>query len=379
MNGPQRVAALLAAVALTIATGCSPPDRYDQEDLQRDVDAIRNSGTVGVQARVTTGEGDALVATSGVADIETREPVPANGHYRIGSNTKTFTATVILQLVGEGSLTLDDPVEEHLAGIVTGTGNDGGAVTIRDLLQHTSGIYDYNDDDTWNPFASIETFEQRRRQHYEPEELVAVAMRHPQGFPPGTQWDYSNTNYVLAGMVIEAVTGDPWQDEVADRIVAPLGMEHTIAPTGSQMPGPHARGYHQFQPGDPLVDATVLDPSAGDAGGAIISTTEDMTRFFVALLGGDLLAPEQLAQMQDTVPSGDGRYGLGLGWSPLSCGGGYWRHGGAVPGYASAEGFSEDGHRGVVVSMSSLHADDARDVAQSEAAATLIDNVFCEG
>lgn len=379
MNGRPRAAALLAAVALTIATGCTPPDRYDREDLQRDVDAIRNGGTVGVQARVTTEDGDALVAISGVADIETRRPVPLNGHYRIGSNTKTFTATVILQLTGEGSLSLDDTVEEHLPGVVRGNGHDGGTITIRDLLQHTSGIYDYNDDDAWNPFTTVEAFQQRRFERYEPEELVAVAMRHPAGFTAGSQRDYSNTNYVVAGMIIQAVTGNTWQEEVGDRIIAPLGMEHTTSPDGAEVPEPHAKGYHQFEPGDPLVDATELDPSAGDAGGAIISTPEDMTRFFAALLGGDLLAPEQLAQMQSTVPSGDGRYGLGLGWSPLSCGGGYWGHGGAVPGYASAEGFSEDGSRGVVLSMSSLHSDDARDYAQSDTASELIDNVFCEG
>jgi D-alanyl-D-alanine carboxypeptidase len=375
MSGRSKVAAL-AAAALLLATGCAA-DGYDHDDLQRDLDAIRNSGTVGVQARVT-GPGDrVLVATSGVGDLDTRRPVPENGHYRIASNTKTFVATVALQLVAEGALSLDDTVEEHLPGVVSGS-HDGSAITVRDLLRHTSGVYDYNDDQDWNPFVSQATFEQRRFDHHEPEELVAVAMRHPANFEPGTQRDYSNTNYVLAGMIIEAVTGDPWEDEVHERIVEPLGLRQTSVPDGPQMPEPHAAGYHQFERGGPLVDATLLDPSAGDAGGAIISTPADMTRFFRALLGGELLPPEQLAQMQDTVPEGDGRYGLGLGWSPLSCGGGYWRHGGAVPGYASAEGFSEDGERGVVLSMSSLHDDEVRDQEQAEAWVELIDNVLCD-
>jgi D-alanyl-D-alanine carboxypeptidase len=179
-------------------------------------------------------------------------------------------------------------------------------------------------------------------------------------------------------MIIKAVTGNSWAEEVRIRIIEPLGLAQTTVANGPEMPGPHARGYYQFPDGGPLVDVTLLDPSAGDAGGAIISTPEDMTRFFSALLGGELLAPELLAEMQASVPEGDGRYGLGLGWSPLSCGGGYWRHGGAVPGYLSYEGFSEDGSRGVVLSVSSWRADDVANYAQDEASIELIDNVFCK-
>lgn len=368
-------AALIAVTASGLVAACSAAGGYGQDDLQRDVDTIRNAGAVGVQARVTV-NGQHLVATSGVADIRTREPVPANGHYRIASTTKTFVATVLLQLTDEGQVSLDDTVQEHLPGVVAGGGHDGSTITIRDLLQHTSGIYDYNWDDTWNPFAAAETFQERRLEHYEPEELVAVAMRHPPKFEPGTEWDYSNTNYVIAGMVIEAVTGNPWETEVHNRIIEPLGLEHTTVPDGPEMPDPHAKGYHRFTPDGPLVDATVVDPSAGGAGGAIISTPADVTRFFRALLSGKLLAPDQLAQMQDTLPSDEGRYGLGLGWTPLSCGGGYWRHGGAIPGYLSYEGFTDDGGRGVVLSVSSFSV---ADYAQSEASLELIDKVLCAG
>lgn len=367
---------LLVAMMLGVLASCSEGSGYGQDDLQRDLDAIRNNGAVGVQARVTLG-GEVLAATSGVADIQTREPVPENGHYRIASTTKTFVATVILQLVDEGSLSLDDTVEEHLPGVVNGGGHDGNAITIRDLLQHTSGIYDYNHDEAWNPFNALETFEERRFYHYKPEELVAVAMRHSPVFESGTAWSYSNTNYVLAGMIIEAVTGNLWAEEVRNRIIEPLDLRDTIVADGPEMPDPHARGYYQFPDGGSLVDVTLLDPSAGDAGGAIISTPQDITRFFSALLGGELLIPELLAEMKDTVPEGGGRYGLGLGWSPSSCAGGYWRHGGAVPGYLSYEGFSEDGRRGVVLSVSSWRADDVVNYAQDTAALELIDNVFC--
>jgi len=370
-------AILLTVMTLGVLVACSETRGYGQDELQRDLDAIRNKGSVGVQARVTL-DGEVLVATSGVANVQTREPVPENGRYRIASTTKTFVATVVLQLVGEGSLSLDDTVEEHLPGVVSGGGHDGSAITIHDLLQHTSGIYDYNHDEAWNPFNALETFEERRFYHYEPEELVAVAMRHPPIFEPGTARSYSNTNYVLVGMIIEAVTGNPWPEEVRNRIIEPLGLAQTTVSNDAQMPEPHARGYYQFPDGGPLVDVTLLDPSAGDAGGAIISTPEDVTRFFSALLGGELLSSELLAEMQDSVPEGDGRYGLGLGWSPLSCGGGYWRHGGAVPGYLSYEGFSEDGSHGVVLSVSSWRADDVANYAQDEASFELIDNVFCK-
>lgn len=368
---------LITAVTFLLTTACSNNGNYGQEKLQRDVDAIRNRGAVGVQARVTW-DNEVFVAVSGVANIQTREPVPVNGYYRIASTTKTFVATVVLQLVGEGKLSLDDTVEQYLPGVVSGNGHDGRAITIRDLLQHTSGVYDYNMDELWNPFATWEIFEERRFEHYESESLVAIAMRHPPIFAPGTARSYANTNYVLAGMVIAAVTGNPWGVEVQQRIIEPLGLAHTLVGDGSEMPEPHAKGYYQFPDGGSLVDVTRLDPSAGDAGGAIISTPEDITRFFTALLGGELLAPEQLAAMQETVPEGSGRYGLGLGWSPLSCGGGYWRHGGAIPGYLSYEGFSDDGGRGVVLSVSSWRADDVANFAQDEAAFVLIDNVFCD-
>jgi D-alanyl-D-alanine carboxypeptidase len=373
----KAIIAILLAVMLGALAACSEGSGYGQDDLQQDLDAIRDRGAVGVQARVTL-DNEVLVGTSGVANVQTREPVPVNGRYRIASTTKTFVATVVLQLVGEGNLSLDDKVEEHLPGVVSGGGHDGSAITIRDLLQHTSGIYDYNLDEAWNPFNALDIFEERRFAHYAPEDLVAVAMRHPPIFEPGTARSYSNTNYVLVGMIIEAVTGNPWAEEVRDRIIESLGLEQTTVGDDPQMPDPHARGYYQFPDGGPLVDVTLLDPSAGDAGGAIISTPEDVTRFLGALLSGELLAPELLAEMKDSVPEGDGRYGLGLGWSPLSCGGGYWRHGGAVPGYLSYEGFSEDGSHGVVLSVSSWRADDIANYGQDEASFELIDNVFCK-
>ena len=311
-----------------------------------------------------------------MADLQSREPVPADSYYRIGSTTKTFVATVILQLVDEGKLSLDDSLAQHLPNVIVGNGYDDTAITVRHLLQHTSGIFDYNMDEAWFPFAEQAVFEARQFEQYEPEALVAVALAHRPKFPPGNDRSYANTNYIVAGMLIEAVTGNSWAHEVEQRIIKPLNLQHTLIPVDAHMPFPHAKGYYQFEPNQPLVDVTLLEPSAGGAGGAIVSNPADITRFFFALLGGELLSAQQLEQMKTTLPEMEGRYGLGLGWSPLSCGGGYWRHGGAVPGYLSYEGFSDEGSRGMVLSVSSWRVD-ASGVAQDEAAHSLINNVFC--
>jgi D-alanyl-D-alanine carboxypeptidase len=185
-------------------------------------------------------------------------------------------------------------------------------------------------------------------------------MSHPPLFAPGTAFDYSNTNYILAGMVIKKVTGRSWDQEVRSRILTPLGLRRTANPGDRPyLPSPHSRGYKQFAPGEPLVDTTVLNSTWGDASGGLETTAPDLTRFWQALQGGELLRPAQMAQMhrtvlattfQDIAPGG--RYGLGIMWLPLSCGGGYWAHYGDVPGYITGNGVSDDGRRSVVVSLS---------------------------
>ncbi|MFI6477175.1 serine hydrolase domain-containing protein [Nonomuraea sp. NPDC050663] len=345
---------------LLLVAGCAA---YQQSDLHDAVRRVRNAGAVGAQAMMAV-DGRLIAATSGPA-------VPENGHFRIGSTTKTFVATVVLQLRAEGRLRLEDPVARHLPGVVP------ERITVTDLLRHTSGLPDYSHDPEWDPFATAEVFAQRRFRHYAARDLVEVAMRRPPRSEPGLAHQYSNTNYVVLGMLIEAVTGRGWQQEVRGRIIEPLGLTGTSTGDGTRVPEPHARGFTRFEPGGPLVDTTRLDPSAGDAGGAIISTPRDLLRFFAALLGGELLAPAELAAMKNTVPAEGGRYGLGLAWSELTCGGGYWRHGGAVPGYLTYEGFADDGRRGVVLSVSSMSMDGFSDLEQDAAAQELIDAALC--
>ncbi|HVQ95046.1 MAG TPA: serine hydrolase domain-containing protein [Mycobacteriales bacterium] len=365
-RAPVAVTAVLAAVcaagggAVSAAADPGPRDRagYGQSDLQRDLDAITATGVTGALAEVDLGR-RRLTGHAGVADVTTGRPVAEDGYFRIGSQTKTFVAVALLQLVGERRLALDDTVDRWLPGVVAGNGNDGRAITIRQLLQHTSGLYDYTND-LADVIGSADAFRQRHLDHVSPQDLVAIAMRHQPEFAPGTAWNYSNTNYIVAGMVIEKVTGRTWSQQVSARILGPLGMTHTSAPGDRPyLPRPHAQGYNEFPEGGPLVDTTIFNTTWGDAAGGMVSTTADLTRFWRALQGGALLRPAEQAQLhrtvlattfQDIVPGG--RYGLGIMWLPLSCGGGYWAHDGDVPGFATFDGASDNGRRSVVLSLS---------------------------
>jgi D-alanyl-D-alanine carboxypeptidase len=384
----------LAAIVATTLSACAPGamaarQHDDQDRLRRDAAAITALGVTGVQARLTTSDGKNpaadgrdLTATSGVADLASRRPVSPNGYFRIASVTKAFVATVILQLAGDGRLSLDDTVERRLPGVVSGNGDNGRAITIRQLLQHTSGIHDDYPD-----YTSAKDFYQHRYDTYTPEQTVARAMRHRPDFRPGTGWSYSNTGYVLLGMIIHRVTGHPWHEEVRDRISRPLGLDHTFWPgTSPKLPQPHAETYQRFQPGEPLVDVTEQVGSGTNGETGLVSTTADINRFFRALLGGRLLPPAQLAQMKQTMPVNEdyqrfmpgARDGLGLFSRPLSCGGVYWGHEGGDSGWITADGVTADGRRSVTVSLSGVYADSPDDVLHVEQAENkLVDDALC--
>ncbi|MEV4558220.1 serine hydrolase domain-containing protein [Kitasatospora sp. NPDC049285] len=386
----RRNLVLAAVVAATLSTCVPGVAAAGQEDgrlrhrlqLQRDADAIAALGVTGVQARLVSADGRDLTATSGVADLTSGQPVSADGYFRVASVTKAFVATVVLQLTGEGKLSLDDPVERWLPGVVSGNGNDGRKITVRHLLQHTSGIHDDYPD-----YTSADDFQEHRYDTSTPEQTVARAMRHHPDFRPGKHWRYSNTGYVLLGMIIEKVTGSPWHQDVADRIVRPLGLDHTFRPgTSPTLPQPHAETYQRFAPDGPLVDVTeqVGFGTNGEAG--LVSTTADLDLFFRALLGGRLLPPAQLRQMTRTVPVGEefeplmpgARDGLGLFSRPLSCGGVYWGHEGGDAGWITATGVTADGRRGVTVSLSGVLAASTEDVlGVTQAESRLVDDALC--
>ncbi|WBB57670.1 serine hydrolase [Streptomyces sp. WMMC500] len=369
-----------AALAVHLPAGAhdAAAPGYGRDDLRRDADAIRALGVTGVQARVTAGPGRDLVATSGVAEAGTDRPVPRNGYFRMASTGKALVATVVLQLVDEGRLSLDDTVARRLPGLVAGNGNDGRRITVRHLLQHTAGLHD-----DLPGYATPREYYAHRYDTYTPRQIVARAMRHRPDFAPGTGWGYSNTGYVLLDLIIEKVTGRPWHEEVEARVLAPLGMDRTYLPGGTPtLRTPHARAYQVF-PSGARVDVTkVLVPDPG----GYVSTTADVNRFFRGLLGGELLSPARLADMRDTVPVDEetrkfwphGRYGLGLVHRPLSCGGGYWSHEGGEAGYITLNGATDDGGRAVTVSMSTALGDSPGSVLRQErAASALVDRALC--
>jgi D-alanyl-D-alanine carboxypeptidase len=356
------------------------PGQYGQSQLRRDVDAIMTTGVTGVVAEVNSGQ---LVAEAGRAKLGSDGPVPADSYIRIGSATKPFVATVILQLVAQHQLSLDDTVARWLPGVASGHGNDGRDITIRELLQHTSGIYDYTD--ALPALQSEQGYLAYRFPSATPEQLVAIAMQHEPLFKPGTSWTYSNTDYILLDMIIKKVTGQDWTREVYERIIRPLGLRHTFTPgSWPYLPAPHADDYQQFAPGEPLTDTTVFNYTWADAADEIVSTPDDLDRFFRALITGRLLPRAQLAEMETTVPTQgeDGlldRYGLGLGWQPLSCGGGYWTHAGDVLGSSTYDGVTADGRRSAVVEVFTELASNAPDLRQHELEEQLVDHALCAG
>jgi D-alanyl-D-alanine carboxypeptidase len=374
------IATLLAAetgIAVAQPAGTSPA-----EQLRQDAKAIHALGVSGVQARVVAPGGRESVATSGTADLDSGRPVRPDWYFRMASTSKTLVATVVLQLEAEGRLSLDDTVEHWLPGVVRGNGNDGNRITIRQLLQHTSGIHD-----DLPGYTTPEEYYQQRYDVYSPEQLIARAMAHAPDFPPGEGWSYSNTGYVLLDAVIQKATGRPAHQEIDDRILRPLGLNHTRwGGTSPALPQPHAKAYQLFGP-DSLVDVSEQVP-VDHENLSYVTTTRDENTFLRALLAGRLLPPRQLAEMKRTIPVSaevqqlwpGGRYGLGLAERPLSCGGTYWGHEGGDGGYITLNGVTGNGSRSAVVSMSEARGDSLDHIlAQENAASALIDHALCAG
>lgn len=387
LSGGVAVTGAIGVLAGTAVAGV-PAAAGTRGGLHEDVQEIRRLGVTGVVAEARTPRGR-VTAAAGVADRRTGRPAHPGAHVRAASVTKTYVATVVLQLAAEGRLSLDDTVDAWLPGLVRGNGNDGRAITIRHLLQHTSGLHDYSSGLTM--MESAEGFRAHRFDRYTAGRLVRLALKHEPDFRPGEtnpdgtpKWRYSNTGYVLLGMVIEKATGKDWRAQVRDRIIRPLRLNGTGVPHHrAALPRPFLRGYHQFDQGGPLTDVTLLDPSVAGASGAMTTTVADDNRFFRALLGGRLLPPAQLAEMKRTVPTGwDGpyagaRYGLGLLWLPLHCDrAGYWSHGGDMFGYKLREGVRADGARSVSIAMSAQLAGD-RGERQEAAAVGAVRNALC--
>jgi D-alanyl-D-alanine carboxypeptidase len=310
---------LLLAVAVSGCgggdSGSAPPppvDRIAQE--------LALSGPESVIVHVADGDRE-YTATAG-----TRQP-RAEGRFRIGSVTKTFTAAIVLQLVAEGRLRLDDTLADHLPGLAPER-----TITIRQLLTHRSGLANVTDYPAWLERAS-------RSASTRPEDSLRFAAAKPPVFAAGTRWGYSNTNYIALGLVIEKVTGRSYGEELQERLFEPLELESTELPRTRRV-----RDLND--PGE--------NPQVPWAAGAIVSNAADLARFFSALLSGRVLEDDSLAEMKRIAPI-DRRTGVGLGIysSELPCGR-FWGHDGGILDYATLVQASDDGERVAVVS---LHGD----------------------
>ncbi len=315
--------------------------------LQSAIDKMMPLGAAGAQFRLSTPDGS-FTARGGVRSFSTGDPVPTDGRFRIACITKTFVSVVLLQLTAEGKLDLDRTIEDYLPGLIP----DGGRIKVRNLLQHTSGLFNHADSFQ----RPGQRFQRDRYNHYDARELVAVAAAMPLNFEPGTTFEYSNTNYIVLGLLIREITGRPYADEVRSRILEPLDLRDTLLPGDDPViAGTHSRGYMQIQ--GETVDVTEMNPSEAGPAGEMISTTADLDRFLVALMTGKLLDAAEFAEMSHTVPPEwvplpmSNGYGLGLMPLVTSCGLSLWGHGGGIPGYATFIGASLDGSKRLIASI----------------------------
>jgi D-alanyl-D-alanine carboxypeptidase len=328
-------------------TASKPGERGSAAVMQDVARRVMAAGPPGYVARI--GDGHRVTRTvAGLADVDTGRRMAARDQFEAGSNTKAFTAVLVLQLVDRGQLKLDAPVSRYLPGVVP----NGENITVRMLLNHTSGLYSYTADAEF--MAGLESDAQRV---WTDRELLAVAFKHQPNFPPGQDWSYSNTNYTLLGMILEKRTGKSMAELVRQRIAAPLGLQHTYyADPRATDTGPgYAHGYGiKFAGPKPVYVDTSTWPIGGwgGAAGAVISTTDDLSRFFSAVLQGKLISRAQLKQMTTTVELPDGfgmkgGYGLGLIRLDSPCGT-VWGHGGDTLGHHSVALATADGRRTVV-------------------------------
>ncbi|SHG26408.1 serine hydrolase [Streptoalloteichus hindustanus] len=351
----------------------------ERPELQQAVQAVVDAGFASVEMRVRDERGE-WVGRAGVSELGGTAEPPVNGQVWAGSVIKTFTATLVLQLVAEGRIELDGPVADHLPEL----GLDE-RITVRMLLRHTSGLYNYTGElDADGTFvmglpSQGKAWVDNRFHTYRPEELVRFALSKPARFEPGTDQSYSNTNYTLALLLIEKVTGRSYAEEMRRRILEPLGLSDTVvSATSPDLPGPHAHGYYRFEDAGEwkVVDVSRQNPSLLAGAGDLITTAKDLSTFVSALLGGELLPAPLLIEM--LTPHGKLGLGLGLWVQDLGPDGTIVHHNGGAPGgYGALMISTLDGSRTLTASLTTGEVDPA--AVFPTALAELIRTVFATG
>jgi D-alanyl-D-alanine carboxypeptidase len=335
--------------------------------LQRQLHALVAAGVPGAVLVVKDGDSWVRLA-AGTSDIATGAPMRVRNRFKVGSVTKTFVATVVLQLVGEGRLRLDAPVGRWLPHVVPNAAH----ITVRELLRHQSGLFDYFED----PRSTAPYLAGNLGHVWKPRALVRIATSHPPLFPPGSAFSYSNTNYLVLGLLVERVTGHSLRRELRARIFRPLHLHATRFPT-SQRFGPRlAHGY--LWTNGQRQDLSRVSQSLAWAAGGIVSSAGDVARFYRGLLHGRLVSPRLLGQMRHTVPLAPGvGYGLGIIRGETPCGT-LWGHDGSFAGYLTDALSSPSGRHQMVLLMNQNTFDDLPgSPAAQQAAGRLIETAAC--
>ncbi|OLF06174.1 serine hydrolase [Actinophytocola xinjiangensis] len=327
---------LLTAGLLTATPAVNAAAQADHPLTQQALDQYLPHAGPG--AAVLAGdENGPWTVTSGSATSPASRPIAPQDHFRAASQTKTFTSVMVLQLVDEGLVELDAPIETYLPGVVAGNGYDGNAISVRQILNHTSGIAR----DPRNPAANADG-------GYDLAELVRSGLTQAPLFPPGTDFAYSNVGYQTLGLLVERLTGQTYQQAVTARIITPLGLDDTSYPSSGDrtLAEPFLRGYLGGRLGPVFFwyDNTFsLEPTLIGSAGAMNSTMPDLVTLHQALAAGDLVSPASLAQMRQTSAH-QPDYGLGLMSWELSCGGTAWGHpGDLTTGHTSVTMVTDDG------------------------------------
>ena len=335
---------VLAAVMLSIAVptlvlvGCATSRSGDEPELGTLLDRALAAGAPGVLVAVRE-DGKVRSEARGFADRNRSIPMRADQRFRVGSITKTFVAALVLLLVEDRTLRLDDTVERWLPGLVPG----GRAITVRDLLSHTAGLFDYVEDD-----RVLRDHDRR----WTPRELISIAVAHaPERSRPGAGFAYSSTNYVVLGLIVEEASGEPLGRQLRERLFGPLGLRRTSFVTG-EIRGLHVHGHrppsHQGVVTGPPVDTSAEPAWWTWAAGAVVSTAGDVQHFFAALLRGRVVSPPLLREMETLVPAGRLQYGLGIATFPTPCGPA-WGHTGNVQGTIAVAWNTKDASRQLVL------------------------------
>lgn len=337
-------AALLVASVLAPMTVAPAPavhatgiDRHDRDDcppggLGREVnarldkaiaDVRKQAGIPGVVVGLWMPGKGSYVRATGVADTATRAPMAADSYIRIGSETKTFTVTALLELVDAHRIKLDDPISDYVPGV-----RNGQRITLRQLAEMRSGLFPYTAD-----AGFVHDLLSDPQRYFTPRQLLAYGMKHKNTFEPGAQFQYSNSNLILLGLVIEKVSGQRVGDFIRNRVLRPSHLRHTLFPTGPRFPEPHSHGYTDQTLSGKIEDATDWNPSWAWSAGAMISDLHDLRRWAKIVATGELLSPRTQAQRLKTLPTGIPGLSYGLGIFET---GGWIGHNGSLPGYETA-------------------------------------------